>query len=411
MRSKKIASLATAAALMLGMTACAPGADGGDSGSSTVTWWVPNWNEKVADTMIAKFKKERPDITVEKVITTWDTMGGKIKVALDSGTGPDLIDELTSRISRYSSKDQLLDITDWFDSSMPVDDFYQSAIAASSWNDKIYAVPYRWDAGAMVYNKDIFAEAGITTPPTTTAELEAAAKAIKTTGINAFGWPLGNDNNAAVRWLNEYYTQSGDFKVGSDGAVTIDAAASQRALQNLGEGFSDGYATPSSFESDNTGLQNLLINKQIAFYYDGAYAVDPIKKAGINIGTAMWPGPDGPATVSADGFSFMVPKKAKNIDAVKALTQFLAQPENQVELTLTFPGRLSASENEKFASPLLAPFLEQQTDYAKSMPTFLGWDSLVPTIYSAVQSVGLGDKSAKEANSAIVEQAAQLRNN
>lgn len=413
MRSLKVAAaIATAAVLVLGVGACADTGSGDNAksgGDTTVTWWVPDWQKDAVDTVLKKFQSERPDIKIERVTTTWATMAPKIQVALNSGNAPDLIDELISRVTRYAIKDQLLDISKWFDAKMPVDDFYESAIGASSLDGKIYAVPYRWDASALIYNKDMFAKAGIDAPPATWAELQEDAKALKAIGVYAYGWPYGNDNSTSTRWLDGYYTEGGTFKVDKTGAVTIDPSASERSLEMLKQGYSEKLVTPSSFESDNTAVQNLLINKQIAFYNDGAYAIDPIRKAGINIGTAMWPGPDGPAKVSADGFAWIVPKSTKHAEAVKALTQFLALPENEAILTATFPGRLSAAKDKRFSDPLLQPFLEQQTKYAVSKPNFVGWDTLIPTIFSSVQSVVLGNKSVSEANKAIVDQAANIR--
>src|SRR5690606_36733176 len=148
--------------------------------------------------------------------------------------------------------------------------FYEAAVSTASFDDKVYGVPFRWDAGSMVYNADLFAEAGIEEPPATWAELKDAAKALQDIGVYAYGWPFGEPNNARVRWLNEYYTQGGEFTEEEDGSVSIDAEASEAALEVLAEGFDEGYVTPSSLEASNTDLQNLLINEQIAFYFEGA---------------------------------------------------------------------------------------------------------------------------------------------
>ncbi len=384
--------------------------DGGtsveDAASGTVEWWLPNWDEPAADTILADFSKEHPEITVKKVITTWDTMANQIRVALESGAVPDVITELTSRIPLYARQGQLADVSTWYDDSMPGADFYTAAVQAVTVGEGVYAVPFRWDAGSMVYNKALFEEAGIQEAPSTWTELQADAKAIKEkTGAYAYGWPLGDTGNAAVRWENAYVTFGGKFIENADGSVSIDVGASQKAIENVTEGFQEGYVTPSSLEASNTDLQNLLTNGQLAFYFEGAYAVQPIKDAGIDVGTAMWPGPDGASMVSADGFSFMVPKAAKNIAAAKVLTQFLAGADNQALMTATFPARQSAAKEARFADPLLQPFLEQQGDHAFPAPAYVGWDQFIGTVQSVLQSVALGDRTAIDANADIVQQA------
>lgn len=406
-RARRVTAIAAALCVGVSLAACGGGDDSAE-GQSTIEWWVPDWDEEAAAELLDEFAETHPDIKVETVQTTWETMGNQIRVALDSGDTPDLITELTSRIPVYASKGQLLDVTDWYDDNMPRDDFYEAAVSTASFDDKVYGVPFRWDAGSMVYNADLFAEAGIEEPPATWAELKDAAKALQAIGVYAYGWPFGEPNNARVRWLNEYYTQGGEFTEEEDGSVSIDAEASEAALEVLAEGFDEGYVTPSSLEASNTDLQNLLINEQIAFYFEGAYAVKPIEEAGINIGTAVWPGPDGPGTVSADGFSLIVPEGTEHPDEVKELTQFLAQPESQTLMTETFPARISAADAERFQDPLFEPFIKQHGEYAMSRPAYAGWEDLVPTIHSALQSIALGDQTPAEANESILQHAEQI---
>jgi len=386
------------------VSGCASGS--GSSGSNTITWWSPNWDTPTAKQLIAEFEKANPGDKVNLVETTNDTMATKIKTALDSGSTPDVMTELVSRIPLYSTKGQLTDLTGMFDANMPKDDFNTSALGAVTTDDKTYAIPFRWDAQGVIYNKDMFAKAGIAQAPTNWSELQADAKILKDKlGVAAYAWPYGSDANTQTRWLNAYYSNGGTFDTKADGSVSFDSAASEKALQMLADGFSDGYVSKSSFESDNTAVQNLFINKQLAFYFDGVYAVDPITKAGLNIGTAMMPGPDGPGTVGTNGWAFAIPAKAKNADLAKKFVQFMSQSDNMATLTMTFPARLSAAKDPKFANPLYKPFLDQQNEDGRAVPSSPGYAQLTQTVYKAVQQVALGKASAADANKAIVQQA------
>lgn len=402
----RIAGAALVAASLVVVTA---GCAAGGSDENTITWWSPNWDTPKANELIKAFEADNPGVTVKLVETTNDTMANKIKTTLDSGSTPDVITELVSRVPLYMAKDQLLDVSDWYGSDMPTDDFNEGALGAVSSDDGIYGIPWRWDASSLIYNKDMFEEAGITEPPTTWAELQADAKTLNDKlGIPAYGWPLGSESNTQTRWLTGYYSHGGEFEAQSDGTVSFDADASEAALQDIADGFSEGWVTKASFESDNTAVQQLFINKQIAFYADGAYALAPIKDAGINAGTAMWPGPDGPGTVGTNGWAYIVPKASKNPELTAKFMAFMNTPENQAALTLTFPARLSAAEDEKFADPLFTPFLEQQNEHGKAVPPFPGYSQLTQTIFAAAQKVGLGQATAAEANQAIVDQAANV---
>lgn len=394
----------------LGVTAAGCGSEGGSAADeSTITWWSPNWDTPKAEELIEKFEAENPDIQIEMVETTNDTLANKVKTALDSGSAPDVITELVTRVPVYAEKGQLADLSSWYDDDMPTDDFNAAAIDAVSDGDSVYAVPWRWDAQGFIYNKEMFAEAGIHEPPSTWDELqEDAAILTDKLGIAAYGWPMGSDNNTQSRWLNAYVTHGGGFEPQSDGTVSFDADASEAALADLGQGFDEGYVSQASFESDNTALQNLFINEQIAFYSDGAYALEPIKEAGIDVGTAMWPGTDGPATVSANGWAYIVPESSEKQELTKKFLAFMNTPENQADFTLTFPARLSAGEQEKFQDPLLQPFLQQQNEHGVAAPAYTGYTQLAQTVFSAAQQVGLGQATPAEANKAIVDQAANV---
>lgn len=397
----------TAAVLLAaGVTLAGCASGGGSSDADSITWWSPNWDTPVAKELVAAFEKANPGSHVNLVETTNDTMATKIKTALDSGATPDVMTELVSRIPLYTAKDQLADVSGLFGTDMPKDDFNTSALDAVSDGDATYAVPFRWDAQGLIYNKKVFADAGIDEPPTTWAELEADAKQIKDkVGIAGYAWPYGSDANTQTRWLNAYYTSGGTFDTQADGSVGFDADASEKALEMLSAGFADGTVSKSSFESDNTAVQNLFINGQLGMYFDGVYAVDPITKAGVDIGTAPMPGPDGPGTVGTNGWAFAIPAKAKNAELAKKFVAFMAQPDNMATLTMTFPARLSAAENPKFSNPLFAPFLEQQTEHGRAVPSTPGYSKLTQTIYAAVQQAALGQATPAEANEAIVQQA------
>lgn len=407
-RTKIVAAISAIVVIVVGVVLLAVKPWAGDSDNTAITWWVPDWDQEIAQELVTQFEAENPDYQVEIVVTTWDTMAEKIQVALDSGTTPDVITELTSRVARYARADQLTDVTSWFDDSMPASDFLESSLEAVSVNDSVYAVPFRHDSSVVIYNADLLAAAGYTDAPQTWDELVAAAEALTGDGVYGLGWPLGNDDNAVVRWLEQYLTQGGTLTPADDGSITLDPDAVEAALQAIADSVQSGYAAQSSMELDNTAVRDLMANGKIAVYVGGAYDIAPLQEAGINVGTALYPGIGGAGTTTADGFSFLVPSAATNADGAQALVQFLAQPDNEAALTATFPARISAMSNEKFAEPLQQPAIEQLQDHSVPLPNHPAWADMTPTIFSALQSVTLGDQSAAEGADAIVAEAERL---
>ncbi|WP_432842700.1 ABC transporter substrate-binding protein [Dactylosporangium sp. CA-092794] len=401
-----VAAIVVVIAAVVTFAVTSGGSDGDQGGARTLTWWSPNWDKDEAAKLVAAFEQENPGITVTVVETTWDTMADKIRVALESGTGPDVITELTSRTGLYAGKGQLLDVSSWFTGDMARDDFLPSALDAVSLGGKTYGVPFRWDGSALIYNKDMLAAAGFTAPPTTWAQFTTIAKATTKNGVSGTAWPLGNDANTVTRWIDQYFTDGGAFTV--DGStVKVDPGKAADALNLIGSSVTEGWASKSSLEVDNTGLRDLFINKKIAMYVGGAFDVTPIQQAGINLGTALYPGTDGPGTVSADGFSFLVPAKTKKADDTRKFVQFLARPQNMAALTQTFPARTSAGTDTKFSTELIKPFFDQLA-HARPNPGYTGMTDLTATVYSAQQQVALGRIGAAAAGQQIADQAAKV---
>jgi len=407
-RTKIVAAISAIVVIVAGAVLIAVKPWAGGSDEATITWWVPDWDEAVATELVAEFEAENPDYDVEIVLTTWDTMADKIRVALDAGTAPEVITELTSRVARYARADQLTDVTSWYDSSMPTEDFLTSALEAVTVNGATYAVPFRHDSSVLLYNREQLAAAGYDEAPQSWDEVVAMSADLTSEAGYAFGWPLGNDNNAVVRWLEQYLSNGGDLTPAADGSLTIDETAAAAGLTSIAESIQEGWASQSSLELDNTALRDLMANGKVAMYVGGAYDIAPLQEAGIDVGTAPYPGVGGAGTTTADGFSLLVPADIENTDGAQALVQFLAQPHNEAALTATFPARVSAMEDERFSDPLQQPAIDQLMEYSVPLPNHPAWSDMTPAIFAAVQSVVLGDQTAADGAASIVAEAERL---
>ncbi len=403
---------------MLGLAACGGGnsegtaeSNGGSAGGSgkkeTVTWWAPNWDEATARKLVSQFETENPDVKVDIVVTTWDTMENKIRVALMTKDVPDVITELESRIQGYAAKGLLLKLDDYFDDKMPKDDFIKSALEINTYDGGVYGVPFRHDGSGVLYNKKMFKDAGLDPdkfPETWDEFISAARKLTKdtnqdgTTDQYATAWPLGNQANAVTRYIQMLFTEGGDVFNENKTKSLLNTPEAVEALRKLTDTIKNGEAPKSTVELDNTSMRDLFINEKIAMYIGGQFDIEPIgkDKPSIELGTAVLPGPGGMGTTTVDGFSLIVPEPAKHKDGARKLVQFIAQPEHMAELTATFPGRKSALEQPKFADPLLKPFSDQ-LEKGKSKPIHENWSNIEKTMYRYIQLVILNNMDVQEA--------------
>ncbi|MEU7749552.1 sugar ABC transporter substrate-binding protein [Nonomuraea sp. NPDC049158] len=373
------------------------------SSSDTVTWWVPDWDSEVAATLVRRFESENPSLRVEVVKTTGDTVANKVSVALDAGNTPDLITESIARTKTYIGKGQLADLTSLYGTAMPKSDFAPGLTDVVAVDGKTYAVPYRWATNALIYNTDLFAKAGIASPPTTWAEFVADAKKLTTSTVAGTAWPMqGDPSDLSLRFL-DFALQGGTTFENGTPKLTQDSV--ERALELMGTSVTKGYATKSSFELDNTGIRDLFLQGRIGMYLGGVFDADTAARQKFPVGTALAPGPSGPGIQEGVGWAYIVPKAAKNIDGAKKLASFLGRPENMASLTLTFPARVSAASDAKFKTDVRKAYGEQLAKHSIPAPNNPRWTAMIPFVHDTIQEVALGSKTPQQGAAAIMTEA------
>ncbi len=126
---------------------------------------TPQFEEPLKQ-VIAAFMSENPNITVDYEIKTADQYYNLLATTIQAGEGPDLFwtnGTATSNYGGYAKQGVLMDITDKVDLS-----FYPAAaLKLVDIDGRYYSTPGATaDTRAVYYNKDIFAELGLSVPKT-----------------------------------------------------------------------------------------------------------------------------------------------------------------------------------------------------------------------------------------------------
>jgi raffinose/stachyose/melibiose transport system substrate-binding protein len=176
------------------------GASGGASGGGKddqVTIRIFNFKVEIVEQLaglIKEYEKEHPNVKINV-----ETVGGgadysaTLKAKFNSGDIPDIFFN-----GGFSELDlwieHLEDMTDepW------VEHLVDAAKPPMTKDGRIYGMPVNLEGYGFLYNKDLFAQAGITETPKTLDELRSAAQKLKDAGIQPFvngyaeWWVLGN---------------------------------------------------------------------------------------------------------------------------------------------------------------------------------------------------------------------------
>ncbi|MFC4775663.1 ABC transporter substrate-binding protein [Paenibacillus sp. GCM10023252] len=153
------------------------------------------------DRMIKEYEKAHPNVKIEvETVGGGADYGAALKAKFAAGDQPDIFNNGGFQ-EMNTWMEHLEDLSDqpWVADELDV------AKEPMTKDGKIYGMPVNIEGYGFIYNKDLFAKAGITELPKTLSQLEAAAKKLQDAGITPFSngysewWVLGNHNfNVAV---------------------------------------------------------------------------------------------------------------------------------------------------------------------------------------------------------------------
>ena len=113
------------------------------------------------------FEAANPGMTVDVISLSWGQAFEKIAMMVAGGKAPDVVEMPDFWLSRYVSAGQIADMTPYINEDDFDDDLEADTFDYGSINETLYTIPYGYYLRALIYNKKLFAEAGIEKPPLT----------------------------------------------------------------------------------------------------------------------------------------------------------------------------------------------------------------------------------------------------
>ncbi|HWS32801.1 MAG TPA: extracellular solute-binding protein [Actinoplanes sp.] len=244
---RKVAAFALATGLGLSLTACSTKSD--DSGSEaggkvTITVdcqpvaaqkeLLDNWNADVAE-----FQKQNPDIVIKSISVGQQCNNPPDFTArLAGGTTTDVFYGYMTDLQQVLDSGQALDITAYANkANVPTWDSIDPALTGVFTDGgKIYAVPAKNYSMGLVYNKTLFAKAGLdaANPPKTWPEVRAAAKKIAALGDGVAGYSeYSAGNTGGWHFTSLIYSQGGTILSEDGKKAAFNSPEGKQVLQNL----------------------------------------------------------------------------------------------------------------------------------------------------------------------------------
>ena len=290
-----------------------------------IVWWTPNWGEARARELADKFMAANPGITVNMEITTSDGLPQRILTALQSGAPPDIMEVQHGWVNGYAQNDLILTLDDVIEER---EDYTPAALDYVSWDGKLWAIPYRIETHGVIYNRGHYAEAGLDpdNPPATWDELVPAAEALSTGGRFGFAITGGGEVGNTIFRSLPFIWQNGGGIVSYDLTTAIvNEPAAVEAVTFYTDFYTNGLSPTSTLENDGTANRRLFIAEAVSTYQSGQFDIGSIRaeNPNIDIGVMKIPAPEGKDTAAIlGGWSYVVPKDARNPDEAKLFLQF-----------------------------------------------------------------------------------------
>ncbi|MFJ4840555.1 ABC transporter substrate-binding protein [Streptomyces sp. NPDC088746] len=383
------AAVTLAVSVAAGVTGCGGGTtSGGGSNESpkTLTYWASNQgpnieaDKKILTPELKKFEKET-GIKVKLEVVPWADLLNRILAATTSGQGPDVLNIGNTWSASLQATGALLP---WDDKNFEAiggrDRFIDSAVAsAGKEGEPPAAVPLYSLSYALYYNKKMFADAGIKTPPATWDQLVQDGKKLSKDGKWALGAEGSNlSNNIHQTFVlgqqhgADFFDKEGKADFTSDGAV----AAVKQYVDLMAK---DKIIAPGNAEyAQNQSLTDFAKGRTAMVLWQAAattFAAQGMKPE--DWGVAPVPVPSGAPGAGKQtnsmvaGINMAVFKNTKNIDGAKKFVKFMTSDEEQKILCKTYgsiPPVKAAQSDPAFAAPELKVLRDTLATSAAPLP-------------------------------------------
>jgi multiple sugar transport system substrate-binding protein len=434
MKGKSSIACLTVATLAFGLAACGnennnaspsasetakPGKD-----KTTVSFWYL-WGGTEGgyiEKLIAEFNASQNEYEV-KGLSVPDVQ--KVVVGISSGNGPDITDNFSNNTASYAQKGMLEPLDEYIrKSNYDLSDFVPAALNGSKYKGKQYALPINVNLNLMFYNKQLFAEAGITAPPKTSDELLADAIKLTKTNADKTIEVLGFPDFPLIYYTTAMSMAFGGSFISADGkTLTPDNPGTLEALklmQTYREKFGADKIAKFNSSAKYLDATDPFVNGKQAIRLDGPWFGNTVKnilKKDLDYGIAPLPGPAGHPELAGGGevssSTFFIPSNAKNKDGAWAFMSWLMSKENMTKFNDMFanlPARTSIYNDPAFAD---IPDFQAFAEAAKSpnlnfFPVFDGQVEYSKIISDEFELAVNGKQSAEDAVKHMKDKSAGL---
>ncbi|MEU6802889.1 ABC transporter substrate-binding protein [Streptomyces neyagawaensis] len=321
----------------------AAGGDGSDDGRVTLRFQSLAWQEEsvaVNKELVREWNSTHPDVRIEYVQGSWDSVHDQLLTSFEGGEAPDIIHDASDDLADFAHGGYLTDLRGLLSERLRAD------IPPHSWEtttfgDGIYGVPFLQEPRVLIANATRLRESGVRVPtpedPWSWAEFRAVAEELSGDGKYGVAWPLKEPVSAT---LNLSLSAGGQlFHWGADGKVEVRFEAADAVVPRT---VHDGVNTDRSASGTTLGMGG---SDTLPGFFGGTYAMVPlgfsyrqqiVQQAPEGFDWQVLPAPAGAAglTQGVSPQTLSIAEDSPHKKEAAAFVDFLLRPPNMVRLAL-----------------------------------------------------------------------------
>ncbi|MGH8962592.1 MAG: extracellular solute-binding protein [Jatrophihabitantaceae bacterium] len=368
MKRRLMAAIAVSAAAAVTISGCSSSKGGGNSNGATTLKLVAadygtgpaNSSTKYWQGIADDFHAKNPKITVKVQTINWNNFDDEVKTMVQNHQYPDITEgdyfpDFAQSKLLYPANQVMSPST--FSNLIPV------FAKLGTYNGTQYGMPFTTSSRTLFYNKKLFQQAGIASPPQTWADVKADALKIKALGKVGFGLPLGKEEAQAetLLWM---LGNGGDYQDAS-GKWTINSPQNVETMQFLSDLVKSGATEPNPGTKNRTDLWTQFAQGGIGMI-NGQGALIPIIQSGGKLTSSDWasvpiPGKTGPLDKTLGVCDNVSAFNGNGHQAqIKAFLDFAYQDKYQIQFDKEYdllPATNSAVQ-ALTSDPIFGPFLK-----------------------------------------------------
>ena len=350
------------------------------------------------------FEKENPNIKVNIETFGYDTYATQLQTRVGGGDAPDCFELGLDAFPSYVDQKAILPLDDMMAaSSTDLSVLTDKSLQAFSINGTKYGMPYSYSTVVLIYNKDLFDQAGVAYPTAdwTWADADAAALKIKALGDDYYGLIQPISTYEFFKVVKQY---NGGLLNDDNTAFTVNRPENVQALQRLVDNVLVTNICPSTEQRGSLDEWGVFKLGKTGMIVTGIWAFPSFTTdCAFNWDIAVEPGAATKAThYFANGLA--ISADSKNAEAAYKWIEFIGTSEQvaqlRVQLGWELPCATYQSAMDQYAK--LTPPANRQAvfdslKYVVPVPQIAQFSQMADILGAELEAAASGSKTPQQA--------------